>query len=266
MGAASNSEYGRAAIAMRLPHPRPSTPAAPRCGVGARGMGYRYVEWLQGSSLAHRPCSTVLNSGTSVAAGAAKAIVGVAAPNVRTLDAGLPAVYNRTMGEIIINTGDGKGKTTAALGVVLRAAGYGQKILIVQFIKGSWHYGELDALALLPAVEIMRVGKGFVGILDDKLPFSEHQAAARQGLAEARVKISEGGYDLVVLDEINNAVYMDLVPLEDVLDLVAARPSKTSIVLTGRYAHPRLIALADLVTEMRDVKHPQRAFRKGIGF
>jgi cob(I)alamin adenosyltransferase len=172
----------------------------------------------------------------------------------------------RPKSDVIINTGNGKGKTTSALGVVLRASGYGQKILIVQFIKGSWHYGEMDALAKLENVELMRVGKGFVGILDDKLPFSEHQAANREGLAEARAKIMSGEYDLVVLDEINNAIYLDLVPVDDVLDLVASRPSETNMILTGRYAHPRLVAIADIVTEMRDIRHPSGAFRKGIGF
>ena len=172
----------------------------------------------------------------------------------------------RMKSDVIINTGNGKGKTTSALGVVLRASGYGQKILIVQFIKGSWHYGEIDALERLANVELLRVGKGFIGILDDKLPFAEHQEAARAGLAEARAKIMSGAYNLVVLDEINNAIYMNLVPLDDVVDLVENRPPETSMILTGRYAHPRLVALADLVTEMRDIKHPSGAFRKGIGF
>jgi len=168
--------------------------------------------------------------------------------------------------DVIVHTGNGKGKTTAALGIVLRASGYGHKVLIVQFIKGSWHYGEIDALARFDNVELMRVGKGFVGILGDKLPLADHQAAARAGLEQARAKIMTGDYNLVVLDEINNAVYMDLVPLEDVLGLVANRPPATSVILTGRNAHPRLIALADHVTEMRDVKHPAGAFRKGIGY
>lgn len=172
----------------------------------------------------------------------------------------------RGKSEIIIHTGDGKGKTTAALGVALRAAGYRHKTLIVQFIKGSWHYGEIEALALLPNVELMRVGKGFVGIVDDKLPFEEHQTAAREGLAAARAKISEGHYNLVILDEINNAVYLGLVSIDDVLSLIENRPAETNIILTGRYAHPRLIELADQVTEMRDVKHPTGAGRKGIGF
>jgi cob(I)alamin adenosyltransferase len=177
--------------------------------------------------------------------------------------------YNGDMGtkksDVIVNTGNGKGKTTSALGVVLRASGYGHKVLIVQFIKGSWRSGEMDALARLDNVELMRVGKGFIGMLGDKLPFAEHQAAAREGLAQASAKMS-GGYDLVVLDEINNAVYMDLVPLDDVIALVENRPPATSMILTGRHAHPRLIALADLVTEMRDIKHPAGALRKGIGF
>jgi cob(I)alamin adenosyltransferase len=168
--------------------------------------------------------------------------------------------------DVIVNTGNGKGKTTAALGIVLRASGYGHKVLIVQFIKGSWHYGEMDALARFDNVELMRVGKGFVGILDDKLPFSEHQVAAREGLEQARQKILSGGYNLVVLDEINNAVHMGLLELDDVIALIECRPPQTSIILTGRNAHPRIIALADLVTEMCDIKHPAGAFRKGIGF
>jgi cob(I)alamin adenosyltransferase len=168
--------------------------------------------------------------------------------------------------DVIIHTGNGKGKTTAALGVVLRASGYGQKILIVQFVKGSWRSGEMVTLGRLDNVELMRVGKGFVGILGDKLPFAKHQAAAQEGLAQARAKIMCGQYDLVVLDEINNAIYMDLLPLDDVLDLVENRPPTTSIILTGRYAHARLMALADYVTEMRDVKHLPGALRKGIGF
>ena len=172
----------------------------------------------------------------------------------------------RMTSDVIIHTGNGKGKTTSALGVVLRASGYGQRILIVQFIKGSWHYGEMDALARFDNVDLMRVGKGFVGILDDKLPFAEHQAAARAGLAEARAKIMSGQYNLVVLDEINNAVHMDLLAIDDVIDLVQSRPAATSIILTGRHAHPRLIDVADYVTEMRDVKHPSGVFRKGIGY
>jgi len=172
----------------------------------------------------------------------------------------------RRKSDVIIHTGNGKGKTTAALGVVLRASGYGQRVLVVQFIKGSWHYGEMDALARFDNVELMRVGKGFVGILGDKLPFSEHQEAARAGLAEAHARIATGQYDLVVLDEINNAVHMNLIPLEDVVALVTGRPPRTSLILTGRNAHPRLMALADHVTEMRDIKHPAGAFRKGIGF
>lgn len=172
----------------------------------------------------------------------------------------------RGTSEIIVHTGDGKGKTTAALGVVLRASGYGHKTLIVQFIKGTWRYGEIEALKRFDNVELLRVGKGFIGILDDKLPFEEHQQAAAEGLAVARAKIMSGDYKLVVLDEINNAIYMNLLPLNDVIDLLACLPPETNIILTGRYAHPRIIALADLVTDMRDVKHPAGAGRKGIGF
>jgi cob(I)alamin adenosyltransferase len=168
---------------------------------------------------------------------------------------------------VMVHTGNGKGKTTAALGVALRAVGHGFRVLIIQFIKGSWHYGELDALKRLePEVEVVRVGRGFVGILDDKLPWEEHVRAAREGLEEARRRIASGVYDLVILDEINNAVAMGLIPLDDVLGMIRARPDRTHLILTGRSAHPRLIDLADQVTDMRDVKHVDTAGRKGLWF
>ncbi len=173
-------------------------------------------------------------------------------------------------GLLIVYTGGGKGKTTAALGMALRAVGYGHRVLILQFIKGSWHYGELTSIQrLAPEVEFLQGGEGFVGIVDDKLPREDHVAAAQQALATARAKIATDAYDLVILDEINYAVQLDLIPLADVLQLVAERPRRLDLVLTGNHAHGDLIAQADLVTEMREVKHPYQqglSAKKGIDF
>ena len=165
-------------------------------------------------------------------------------------------------GLVLVNTGDGKGKTTAALGTVLRAVGYGHHCLIVQFIKGSWMYGEMESIKRLePEVEFHRLGRGFVGIMDDNLPREEHEKAARDALAFARERLASGRYRLVLLDEIFVAVTLRLISVQDVLDLLDARPPQTTLILTGRGAPPEVIERADTVTEMREVKH---AFRKGI--
>ncbi|MFZ5434542.1 MAG: cob(I)yrinic acid a,c-diamide adenosyltransferase [Calditrichota bacterium] len=166
------------------------------------------------------------------------------------------------VGLVLVNTGDGKGKTTAALGTVLRAVGYGHRCLIVQFIKGSWMYGELKSIRRLePEVEFHRMGKGFVGIVDDQLPREEHEQAAREALQFAKEKLQSGDYRLVLLDEIFIAVSLGLIDVKAVLELLDVRPSQTSLILTGRGAPPEVIERADTVTEMREVKH---AFRKGI--
>ncbi|MEM3086298.1 MAG: cob(I)yrinic acid a,c-diamide adenosyltransferase [Halobacteria archaeon] len=163
---------------------------------------------------------------------------------------------------VVVYTGGGKGKTTAALGMAIRAVGRGWRVCMVQFIKGSWHYGEeVGAKRLEPDFEMVKAGKGFVGILDDKLPREEHEKAAREALEGARKRIASGNYRLVILDEINYAVQMGLLKKEEVLDLVKSRPSNVHLVLTGNHATPELVELADLVTEMREVKHP---FRRGI--
>jgi cob(I)alamin adenosyltransferase len=165
-------------------------------------------------------------------------------------------------GLVIVYTGDGKGKTTAALGMAVRAVGRGFRVLMIQFIKGSWHYGELEgAKRLAPEFEITTGGKGFVGILDDTLPFEEHRKAAAETLAFAKAQVTSGRYDLIILDEVTNAVKGELIPLEGLLDLLAVRPPELHLVLTGRAAHPRVIEAADLVTEMREVKHP---YQQGV--
>jgi cob(I)alamin adenosyltransferase len=169
---------------------------------------------------------------------------------------------NTPRGLVLVNTGDGKGKTTAALGTILRAVGYGYRCLIVQFIKGSWTYGEMKSIKRLePEVEFHRMGKGFVGIMDDTLPREEHEKAAREALHFARERLASGEYQLVLLDEIFVAVQLNLITTEDVLSVLDARPPQTSLILTGRGAPAEIIERADTVTEMREIKH---AYRKGI--
>ncbi len=173
-------------------------------------------------------------------------------------------------GLIIVYTGDGKGKTSAALGTLVRAVGYDWKVCMIQFIKGSWYYGELDGVKRLePNVEFIQAGEGFYKIVDDKLPEEVHKQAAQEGLRIAREKISSNQYDLIILDEINNTVQTQLLTTAEVMSLVDLKPKWLHLMLTGRGAPPELIERADLVTEMREIKHPyQKGFRaqKGIDF
>ena len=165
-------------------------------------------------------------------------------------------------GLTIVYTGKGKGKTTAALGIVLRAIGYGKKICMIQFIKGSWHYGELySSNRLEPEFEMVAIGKGFVGIIDDKSSKEDHKNIANEAIKISREKIQSGKYDIIILDEINYAIKLGLIKVEDVIDLIKSKPEKLDLVLTGNYAVNEIIDLADLVTEMREIKHP---FQKGI--
>jgi cob(I)alamin adenosyltransferase len=173
-------------------------------------------------------------------------------------------------GLVIVYTGKGKGKTTAALGMALRAIGHDQKICMIQFIKGSWHYGEMSSSKKLePDFELTAVGKGFVGILDDKTPKETHEKIAQEAIHISREKILSEKYDIVILDEVNYAVNLGLVDVQQVLDLIRIKPQKVSLVLTGNHARQQVIDAADLVTEMKEVKHPfQRGIRakKGIDF
>ena len=165
-------------------------------------------------------------------------------------------------GLTIIYTGKGKGKTTAALGIALRATGYKKKICMIQFIKGSWHYGEMESSKRLePEFEMVAIGKGFVGIIDDKSPKEDHQEIAKEAIRISNEKIQSGKYDIVILDEINYAVNLNLISLDDVLDLIKSKPENVDLVLTGNYAKEEVIEAADLVTEMKEIKHP---FQKGI--
>ena len=165
-------------------------------------------------------------------------------------------------GLIIVYTGNGKGKTTAALGMCVRAVGYGWPVCIIQFVKGSWKYGELKGIKrLAPEVELHTVGEGFVGIVDDTKEFEEHVKAAKEGIAFTKEIIASGKYRLVILDEINVAHNLKLVSDEDISSLLEAAGDKQHLVLTGRNAPEFLIEKADLVTEMTEIKHP---YQQGI--
>lgn len=166
-------------------------------------------------------------------------------------------------GLVIVHTGDGKGKTTAALGLALRAWGGGLRVLILQFIKGGQRYGELDAIAALKnvrdTIEVRQCGLGFTKRDEARKP--EHIKAAQETLREAKDEILSGAWDLVILDEINYAVKFGLLDVQEVLALLQEKPSQLHLVLTGRDARPEIVEAADLVTEMHLVKHP---FKKGI--
>jgi len=163
---------------------------------------------------------------------------------------------------LIVYTGNGKGKTTAALGMCLRAVGYNWKVCIVQFVKGSWKYGELKGLRRLePDVELHVIGEGFVGIIDDTKDFEEHRRAAQNGVQLAIQKLTSRQYRLVILDELNVALDLGLVTDDEVMSILDARSEDQHLVITGRGAPDWLIEKADLVTEMREIKHP---YQKGI--
>jgi cob(I)alamin adenosyltransferase len=156
-------------------------------------------------------------------------------------------------GCVQVYTGNGKGKTTAALGLALRAVGRGLRVCVFQFIKGGGPYGEhLIAGKLAPLFTIIQSGRpGWVNTKD----ISEDRRVAQEALLRAKELLTSGDYDLVVLDEINGAVGFGLIDVEQVLDVIALKPERVELVLTGRNAHERVIAAADLVTEMREIKH-----------
>jgi cob(I)alamin adenosyltransferase len=171
-------------------------------------------------------------------------------------------VKKKTKGLVIVYTGDGKGKTTAALGMALRAAGHGMKILIIQFIKSYKRYGELKFVKKYDCgIEIKTMGKGYVKIKGDVHPFEEHVKAAKKTLEFAREQIRSKKYDIIVLDEINIALDKKLLTVKEVTDLIKQKPPALHLILTGRGVPRKLIQHADLVSEVKDIKHP---FKKGI--
>jgi len=162
-------------------------------------------------------------------------------------------------GLVQVFTGNGKGKTTAALGLILRASGHNLKIFCAFFMKGDYTYGEFTSFAKLPNVEVTRFGLNTFTDPANLKP--EEIKEAEAGLKTALEAMVSGKYDIVLMDEVNVAVGFGLIPVEDVLSLIEQKPARTELILTGRYAHPKIIAAADLVTEMTKIKHP---YDKGI--
>ena len=176
---------------------------------------------------------------------------------------------NKKLGKGLVQvfTGNGKGKTTAAMGTILRAAGHGYKVFLVSFMKGNYEYGEYKSLSKLPNVEMAQYGLRQLAVPNQINP--EEKEQAELALKAAREVITSGNYDLVVLDEINVALGYDLIGLEEVIKLIKDKPPHVELILTGRYANTRLLDMADLVTEMVNVKHPfdkQINARKGIEY
>lgn len=172
-------------------------------------------------------------------------------------------------GLLLVHTGNGKGKTTAALGIGLRAAGHGMKVLMLQFFKGPWLTGELCAVKRLePNFKITQLGQGFI-----KTRKEEHSEAtienARTSWDYAKQEIFSDLYDIIILDEINNMVDHGLLSVEEVISVLKERPKRLTVILTGRNAHDRIIEMADMVTEMREIKHHYKSgikAQKGIEF
>lgn len=164
-------------------------------------------------------------------------------------------------GLLLIHTGPGKGKTTAALGTGLRAVGNGMRVLMLQFLKGSWHYGELDAVQSFgPNFVLKQMGRGFVKVGGAETD-PEDTRLVEAAWTEAREAIHSGEWDMVILDEINYAIGYGMLDPAEVAETLRNRPEMVHVILTGRNAHPVLVELADTVTEMREVKH---AYQKGI--
>jgi cob(I)alamin adenosyltransferase len=165
-------------------------------------------------------------------------------------------------GLIVVITGNGKGKTTSALGMALRACGHGLRVCIIQFMKGDLYAGEWDGIKKLAcAIELHATGKGFCGIQGNPYPWAEHRANAQDAVDLVQEKLAAGRFDLLILDEINNALKLKLVDLEQVLAILRHKPPLMHLILTGRDADPEVIALADTVSEVREIKH---AYRQGI--
>ena len=182
-------------------------------------------------------------------------------------------------GQVLVFYGDGKGKTTAAFGIALRAVGRGWKVLMIQYTKmGEWPKGEpmgeiVGAKRLAPELEVISTGIGFVNIFGDPFTMEDHREAAQQGLQLARERMESGTYDLIILDEIIGAGSQGQIDLEQVLDLVRAKPHHLSLVLTGHDDEQRfvqqIVDLADLATEVKKVKHPfdeGHQARKGLDY
>ncbi len=176
---------------------------------------------------------------------------------------------NDRRGLILVHTGNGKGKTTAALGLAFRAMGYDMKVLMVQFLKGAWKPGEYRAVQKFePNFQIRPMGQGFLWV-DAENEAERNQALVGRAWEYGREQVSSGEWDMVIFDEINYAIGYGLIPVDEVLDMLRTKPPMVHVVLTGRNAKEEVIELADTVTEMRPIKHAyERGTRgqKGIEF
>jgi cob(I)alamin adenosyltransferase len=167
------------------------------------------------------------------------------------------ATKTQERGLLIVHTGTGKGKSTAAFGMVMRAIGHGMRVGVVQFVKGAWQTGERAVLARFPDLVTCRaMGEGFTWETQDR---ARDIAAARAAWDMAKSMIADPAYRLVLLDELNIVLRYDYLPLDEVLGVLRGKPRDLHVIVTGRNAKPELIELADLVTEMTLVKHPFRA-------
>ena len=170
-------------------------------------------------------------------------------------------------GLIQLYTGNGKGKTTASLGQALRACGHGLKVLMIQFMKGSKNYGELLSSESVPGLEIVQ--KGLPTFVKKGEPSEEDLRLAAEGMDLARKAVKDAAHDILILDEINCAVDYGLVDVNEVLELIRNKPEKMELIMTGRYAPKELVEVADLVTEMKEIKHHYNTgvqMREGIEF
>jgi cob(I)alamin adenosyltransferase len=170
-------------------------------------------------------------------------------------------------GTVQVYTGDGKGKTTAALGLAMRAVGHGLSVYMLQFMKGSPNYGELASAAMLPGLTIVQSGRD--EFVDRSNPAQVDMDLAARGLEKGRAAVMGGEYDIVILDEANVALDFGLISLEDVLDIIARRPPHVELILTGRSAHPEVVKAADLVSEVLNIRHHYDAgieAREGIEY
>lgn len=162
-------------------------------------------------------------------------------------------------GLIAVFTGNGKGKTTAALGLAFRALGHGHRVCIIQFLKGSWKYGELEsAEKFKPLLDFFVMGRGFTWKSDD---LEKDKAAAREAWAFTMQTIRENKYNLIILDELTYLSHYKIIDEDEIIQALRDKPKAMHIAITGRYASEPLIQLADLVTEMKEIKHP---FHNGI--
>ncbi len=170
-------------------------------------------------------------------------------------------------GLVQVYTGNGKGKTSAAFGAAMRAVGRGLKVYIVQFIKGGFDYGELYSIKSLSDLKLTAFGRG--RFITEPQPPKEDVQLAREGFELARKVVSSGEYDMVVLDEINVALHLKMISVGDVIQLVKNKPEHVELILTGRNAPAEIVEVADLVTEMKEIKHPYADGvppRKGIEY